>query len=220
MDDPLVPMQPHSQPPLDPTPMASDQAALFACDDSALMAQYLASYPPLQPGRVMSVQPSSSREEMIYPGASSTGKYNSSPEDSGTTAGLGIHSQPHLMNTPMGPNAVQDPYSTDPSQHSFSRHSSYVRAPPRYSSLQGFEVKDDPDGLDGQGRSATFDLFPHPRTLPARRGPFKDSGQRELTARTRKIGSCIRCRMQRIRVSRSFQRGTPIAGFLPCTNVS
>jgi hypothetical protein len=40
--------------------------------------------------------------------------------------------------------------------------------------------------------------------LPARRGPFKDSGQRELTARTRKIGSCIRCRMQRIRVSTSL----------------
>lgn len=36
---------------------------------------------------------------------------------------------------------------------------------------------------------------------PTRRGPFKDPQKRELTAQVRKIGSCIRCRMQRIRVS-------------------
>lgn len=34
-----------------------------------------------------------------------------------------------------------------------------------------------------------------------KRGPFKDPDLREQTARTRKIGSCIRCRMQRKRVS-------------------
>ncbi|KAK0657484.1 hypothetical protein B0T16DRAFT_452940 [Cercophora newfieldiana] len=198
IDDPLAPLPPHSQPSLEPAPITPDQAALFACDDSALMAQYLASYPPLQPSRVMAVQPPSNREEMIYPGAPPAGKYNSSPEDRGTPAGLGIQSQPHLMNGPMDPNAMQDPYAADGGSNAFGRHGGYARSPPRYSSLQGFEVKDDPDILDAQGRPA-FDLFPHPRTLPARRGPFKDSGQRELTARTRKIGSCIRCRMQRIR---------------------
>jgi hypothetical protein len=195
-----VPLPPHSQPALDPTPMTTDQAALFACDDSALMAQYLAGYPPLQPNRVMAVQPPSNREEMVYPVAPAAGKYNSSPEETGSAAGLGIQSQPHAMNAPIGPNALQDPYSSEVGPNSFARHGGYVRAPPRYNSIQGFEVKDDPDSLDVQGRPS-FDLFPHPRTLPARRGPFKDSGQRELTARTRKIGSCIRCRMQRIRVS-------------------
>ncbi|OAA68489.1 hypothetical protein SPI_00684 [Niveomyces insectorum RCEF 264] len=40
---------------------------------------------------------------------------------------------------------------------------------------------------------------PHPRPLAARRGPFKDHVERQKTAQTRKIGSCIRCRMQRIR---------------------
>jgi len=34
-----------------------------------------------------------------------------------------------------------------------------------------------------------------------KRGPFKDPSLREQTAQTRRMGSCIRCRMQRIRVS-------------------
>lgn len=36
-----------------------------------------------------------------------------------------------------------------------------------------------------------------------KRGPFKDPLLRKQTAQTRKRGSCIRCRMQRIRVSSS-----------------
>lgn len=38
-----------------------------------------------------------------------------------------------------------------------------------------------------------------------KRGPFKDPNLREQTAQTRKIGSCIRCRMQRIRVSNNVR---------------
>ncbi|KLU87704.1 hypothetical protein MAPG_06698 [Magnaporthiopsis poae ATCC 64411] len=37
------------------------------------------------------------------------------------------------------------------------------------------------------------------RAPPTKRGPFKDQAEREKTAYTRKIGSCVRCRMQRIR---------------------
>lgn len=44
-----------------------------------------------------------------------------------------------------------------------------------------------------------------------RRGPFTDLEKRKKTAETRKIGSCIRCRMQRIRV-RQME--------LPCIRVS
>lgn len=40
------------------------------------------------------------------------------------------------------------------------------------------------------------------KTKPtAKRGPFSDRAKRDETAQTRRIGSCIRCRMQRIRVS-------------------
>lgn len=34
-----------------------------------------------------------------------------------------------------------------------------------------------------------------------KRGPFRDQALREQTAQTRRMGSCLRCRMQRIRVS-------------------
>lgn len=59
----------------------------------------------------------------------------------------------------------------------------------------------------------SFDYFPLPsqgnelgmmtptqKPAPTRRGPFKDPQARIRTAQTRKMGSCIRCRMQRIRV--------------------
>lgn len=47
---------------------------------------------------------------------------------------------------------------------------------------------------------ANFDIL-LPNQRGGKRGPFKDLNLREQTAQTRKIGSCIRCRMQRIRVS-------------------
>lgn len=37
-----------------------------------------------------------------------------------------------------------------------------------------------------------------------KRGPFRDQALREQTAQTRRMGSCLRCRMQRIRVSSKF----------------
>lgn len=40
------------------------------------------------------------------------------------------------------------------------------------------------------------------KPAPTKRGPFKDPQKRIRTAQTRKMGSCIRCRMQRIRVRR------------------
>lgn len=45
------------------------------------------------------------------------------------------------------------------------------------------------------------DADPFTQQRGGKRGPFRDPGLREQTAQTRKIGSCIRCRMQRIRVS-------------------
>lgn len=43
------------------------------------------------------------------------------------------------------------------------------------------------------------DAWTGPR--PGKRGPFTDPSLRQETAHTRRIGCCIRCRMQRIRVS-------------------
>jgi hypothetical protein len=186
-------LQPQSQTPLCATPIAPVQPELFPCDDAALMAQYLAeSYPALQPTRVMTMQPPANREEMVYP--------STSPVEGPNVAALGIQGQPHLMGPTEPSNPVSDPYSAEVQSPPFGRHASFVGLSPRYSHMAGYDIKDDPEDLDLHGRSGALDLYPHPRTLPARRGPFKDFDQRERTARTRKMGSCIRCRMQRIRV--------------------
>lgn len=45
-------------------------------------------------------------------------------------------------------------------------------------------------------------IYPNQKPPAAKRGPFKSTADRQQTAMTRKNGSCIRCRMQRIRVGR------------------
>jgi hypothetical protein len=44
-------------------------------------------------------------------------------------------------------------------------------------------------------------LQPQPLTRPQRRGPFQDRDRQEETSRTRGLKACVRCRMQKIRVS-------------------
>lgn len=71
------------------------------------------------------------------------------------------------------------------------------------------------------GHSGSFDYFPlvpqgsdlalgqrNDKPPPTKRGPFKDLQKREKTAQVRKIGSCIRCRMQRIRVGTNHENST------------
>ncbi|RCI15029.1 hypothetical protein L249_6860 [Ophiocordyceps polyrhachis-furcata BCC 54312] len=53
------------------------------------------------------------------------------------------------------------------------------------------------DACDGHTSSSFDVLLPDQRG--GKRGPFKDPKLREQTAQTRRTGSCIRCRMQRIR---------------------
>lgn len=62
-------------------------------------------------------------------------------------------------------------------------------------------------------------MLPSPMNRPAaRRGPFKNNDDREKTAQTRKIGSCVRCRMQRIRVSPQLQLLAPLYPNSPVRN--
>lgn len=61
-------------------------------------------------------------------------------------------------------------------------------------------LSEDRGDLVGQRQDSNPDnLLPTQRN--GKRGPFRDQSLREQTAQTRKMGSCIRCRMQRIRVS-------------------
>ncbi|KAG6005254.1 hypothetical protein E4U21_000291 [Claviceps maximensis] len=66
-------------------------------------------------------------------------------------------------------------------------------------------------------QQSNFDIL-LPNQRGGKRGPFRDPTLREQTAQTRKIGSCIRCRMQRIRCEHnSNEPGGPC---LTCQKVS
>ena len=178
--------------PFDSTPVTAGQAAYFACDDPTLMAHYIPDFPPLQPTRVLGVQPTTSAEGMVYP--------PSSPGSPRHVTGLGIQAHSNMMSPTERSDVMPVPFNAaDMNSPAFNRQGAFVGLPPRYSStIHAYEVKGDPDGLNS--RPSAFDMFSSKATA-ARRGPFKDHDQREKTARTRKMGSCIRCRMQRIRVS-------------------
>ena len=166
------------------TPIANP-GSFFACDDPTGVVPFMPSYPPLQPAPV-GVQPSVvNREEMVYPVAST------SPNQP-LSLGLGIQDQSQLMSHERPatiPDAFEEASYLDPQ----------YGAVQRYASASGHElVKGTTEMSATQEREPVPAL---PRLPTARRGPFKDHDQREKTARTRKIGSCIRCRIQRIRVS-------------------
>lgn len=202
-----VPMQPaQGADSFDSAPVAANQPNLFACDDP-LMAQYLQDYPALQPARVMGSQPTTSRENMIYPETSSGNKYFSSADDPRNATGLGIQGSAQILAPSERNDAMAAAFASEISSPPYSRQGAFVGLPQRYNMIPGYGssdslLKGDPEALDMQQARPSFDsVFPHQRTPSARRGPFKDHDQRERTAYTRKIGSCIRCRMQRIRVS-------------------
>lgn len=63
-------------------------------------------------------------------------------------------------------------------------------------SYQKFETEPDSDsGQSLRGANVAENLL-----VPIRRGPFKNPHDRVQTAQTRKDGSCVRCRAQKIRV--------------------
>lgn len=68
-----------------------------------------------------------------------------------------------------------------------------------YQATQNGAPIDAGNNVAQHGQQTTFNILP-PHQRGGKRGPFKDLALREQTAQTRKIGSCIRCRMQRIRV--------------------
>jgi hypothetical protein len=187
--------------------VVDDQGGLFACDDPALVAQYMQSFPPLQPTRIMGVQPSTSGEGMVYPESPSRSQYLNNHESS-HVAGLGIHGPGQLASPLDADNVMTDAFTGESDSPRLTRQATFVGMAPHYDMLHGYGDADalmgtSPDALEMQARSNFGVVYnPHQRTPSARRGPFKDHDQREKTAHTRRIGSCIRCRMQRIRVSR------------------
>lgn len=130
-----------------------------------------------------------------------TADVRSFPEFLAWEAGTGRYSHqnvlsPHQFNgqQPFWPQPAMDPSNVVPNSYAFTFEA--PNAPIPISAITVARAHAQPDFAD-----------PHwagPR--PGKRGPFRDPGLRRETAHTRKIGCCIRCRMQRIRVSTIYLR--------------
>ncbi|KAI2628897.1 hypothetical protein GGS21DRAFT_228149 [Xylaria nigripes] len=177
---PYLDSKPPSSQPM-PSTMSQVPAGVFAANSPIMTQQMFPNYPALQPSRFMSVQPTTSGEGMVYPGPVPSQGY---PEHTELQASSPISSSNHITRVP----AVTSP-------------SSGRSEGPRkqYNATQGHvHAEDDRARMPTQLRELDIVQL-HQRPPPARRGPFRNQKDRERTAETRRIGSCIRCRMQRIR---------------------
>ena len=156
---------------------------MFASDSPIMTQQMFPNYSVLQPDRSMAIQPTTSREGMVYPGS---------------VPSQGFSEQPALQQPgpPISPTSyitgVQS-FTAPPSAGAEGPRRHY-RGTPAYT-----HIEIDRNQLHAQTRELDF-VASSQKAPPARRGPFRNQGDRERTAETRRIGSCIRCRMQRIRV--------------------
>ncbi|KAH7035126.1 uncharacterized protein B0I36DRAFT_360550 [Microdochium trichocladiopsis] len=138
----------------------------------------LSSYPPLQPSRDMITQPSTRSESMVYHNFNTARDHAGDPRIETPTTATG-----HPATVGHFSNGVE-PHGMDLSQ--------YKTMHPSRSPETGIF------GNTEQTRELDIVLSSQ-RPPAAKRGPFRSNDERERTAETRKIGSCIRCRMQRIR---------------------
>jgi hypothetical protein len=197
-----------------PTTLAAGQASSFPCEDSTLVSSYIGPYQPLHATQSMGAQPTS-RESMLYPTNASGGNYfgpQSQASSRDVPASVASRTSSFVADHVMSTVPISGPYNNDMTMamagpQSLHRQGSIDDLTASgYGMMQGYAP--DPAIDDGsqnamrhQAASGLDVVFPNQKRPPARRGPFQDPVSREQTAQTRRIGSCIRCRMQRIRVS-------------------
>ncbi|RYP23053.1 hypothetical protein DL765_001308 [Monosporascus sp. GIB2] len=137
----------------------------------------MSAYPALQASRPTIVQPTTRGESMLYPDFSFTQDY----------AG-------QLQQNPPTGSHVTNPQSCGPPPYGILRAPTFSGAAYQDSFSQGAV------GTESGGQTQSLGIvLTNQRPPQAKRGPFKTDDERQATAETRKIGSCIRCRMQRIR---------------------
>lgn len=192
---------------------------MFGAEESA-HATHLQGYPPLQPTSHLSNQPTTSPDTMVYAAQETNHAYlksEASPtfvKSEGADPGYqvsGFQGNAAPLHT-----ASEPPYThsgiTRP-EDNYARQSvvGYQAPPPQYSFLHGYTAA---DGLNAeqmdrfqlaQQGSGLEVVMPNQKPPITKRGPFRNQEKRKQTAHVRKIGSCIRCRMQRIRVSEIAQ---------------
>lgn len=103
----------------------------------------------------------------------------------------------HRQPVSVSGSTLPSPSMSVPAPHTSETPSPLMSADPGISTYAP-EVLWSVDVIPGQQYKAP------PVSKVGKRGPFRDPVLREQTAQTRKRGSCIRCKMQRIRVGRSY----------------
>ncbi|KAI1266794.1 hypothetical protein F5Y18DRAFT_416103 [Xylariaceae sp. FL1019] len=171
--------------PIPPIPMPStlpeNRPGTYAAHDGPIAQQIFPGYPVMQPDRSTAIQPITSPDEMVYPGHGPSGSYSEQSEVQ--------YSSPDSSSSNM--TVVRSHQTASPDQP--------VEHTRRYTTNKASVDMTD-EGTHPSKQASDLDVAqPNQRPPPARRGPFKSQDARERTAETRRIGSCIRCRMQRIR---------------------
>ncbi|KAI0013403.1 hypothetical protein F4779DRAFT_563429 [Xylariaceae sp. FL0662B] len=164
-----------------PGSMPPSQPNDFVCHGPPVAPPMMPNYPILQPSRPMTIQPTTSGEGMIYPESLPGQQYFG---QSDLHHGSPTSMTSHMMAT----QCYSPPSFENPGVHA------------RQYSMARNATAQEVDRTQIAGQSHELDIVhANQRPPPSKRGPFKSNDEREKTAETRRIGSCIRCRMQRIR---------------------
>jgi hypothetical protein len=192
-----------------PTTMSADPANPFVGDGSTIIGPFMANYEPLQAPQSMGAQQTnSSRSSIGFPTVSSGASYFSAQQQGRDVSIPADPKNPSFVaDHVISHGGMPDPFGTDmvmsmAGPQSLSRQGNMPAGTASgYGMMQTYIS--DPVREDGlQHAACQLDVvFPDQKRPAARRGPFQDPLHREQTAQTRRIGSCIRCRMQRVRVS-------------------
>lgn len=195
------------------TSSGTEQSSLILLSpDSHTSHQLQEKFPPLQPVNYFNTLPPTIQEPMTYqsfdsqqdtskPQTSPTYMKSEAPEQdyqpvdyrTGSNTSIGIA-------TDYNTTGMTELKASSYMDHGIVRH----QAPQRYPASQSYgnlETLRTERGCFYPFEASPLEMvLPNQKPQVTKRGPFKDPQKRAKTAQVRKIGSCIRCRMQRIRV--------------------
>lgn len=194
---------------------AEQSSLFFLSADSQPSHQLQEKFPPLQPGTYLSTLPPVGQEPMSYQSLSASEDTSKSDDTSPTFVRPKIEHEYSPVDYRTGPSTslgiatdytasgIPESKASPCINHDLVRYA----APQRYQLSHSYAPQEPVRTeqfayipFDSQGNRLEV-VLPNDKPPISRRGPFKDPQKRAKTAVVRKIGSCIRCRMQRIRVS-------------------
>ncbi|OHE93050.1 hypothetical protein CORC01_11689 [Colletotrichum orchidophilum] len=193
-----------------PTPVVSNNPNPFSVGDSSMMGSYVSSYQPVQEDHNQTmVSQQHGPDTVVYANdVSAPTFYSTTPSVS--VVGDTSYSNPNTIDRRLTPREALPPtyggnmmgMVMSPALHTSASvpvTTAGFAITPTFP-MTGVKTEDLDGSMSNTHTNASLDVvFPHQRPPASKRGPFKDQKAREETAATRKNGSCIRCKMQRVR---------------------